>query len=576
MALNNRKKTLLSLIAAVASIGILAGCDDVKALPAASNYDAPILSITGDKNITNNTMGQIYDALVKEGDTNSAKVLSNILYLYSTTIYGNLFDKTVNGATVKGLKTVVDEYEADNTNTKDIQAFADAYSAYANEDGTHSIYKVVNFYLEVLSRLRTTFYGYVTNSSYQLRSQFQEKLFYDTQEHAYYTLGKAYGTDYKQVDGSFRLSETYAESGTTILDAKGVAADFTKAYFQDIFGTYQNYIELSLLPDIYRSELTAQYLYTQNLGQLKLTPARKIDYITLADNTSYPASVGELIRSYSAKVIETGKDASLYGFPFLANLYKGTLTGMSTEQVTLANEIYDDAGWSKDSITVNGTQIDFRKQSGYGTIALNYQKLTDSRYTDDETVRSDFTNSGAYTVATGLAIKTKALIAQDKTTHGWYTSSTALSGLVSSLSSRLFKVQTAYDVDSNKSANETMKFGRYVGGNYYLVPDLVEDTDKYPYIVHDASNWYIVKVSEAASYAKLDTNNADCYDKMDAHKNDHGVYAEKIAREIAYSLASSDTYKNTSNQYYVEQMAVLYHDTYVYKYFKKTFPDIFD
>jgi hypothetical protein len=91
------------------------------------------------------------------------------------------------------MKAAVEKYEASNTATADLQAFADKYASMT--DGTsHSIYKVVNFYLDVLYRIRTTFLGYVTNSSYQVRNQFAESKFYDAQIAAYYNFTKANGT----------------------------------------------------------------------------------------------------------------------------------------------------------------------------------------------------------------------------------------------------------------------------------------------------------------------------------------------------------------------------------------------
>jgi hypothetical protein len=53
-------------------------------------------------------------------------------------------------------------------------------------------------------------------------------------------------------------------------------------------------------------------------------------------------------------------------------------------------------------------------------------------------------------------------------------------------------------------------------------------------------------------------------------------YTEYIARKVAYTMSSSDTYKKSANKYYVDEMAVTYHDTSLYNYFKTTFPDLFD
>ena len=80
----------------------------------------------------------------------------------------------------------------------------------------------------------------------------------------------------------------------------------------------------------------------------------------------------------------------------------------------MATQIYTDADWhfvdktldAQLPITIDDWTIDsYYKESSMGTIIASYEKLTDNRFTDNTTSRSDFTNSGAYTVETGLAVK---------------------------------------------------------------------------------------------------------------------------------------------------------------------------
>jgi hypothetical protein len=594
MALSKLKKAGVFLLS-IASVSLLAACDKVEAQLPTAEYNDPLITNYG--NTTNNTLGKIYDALVTSGDTNSEKVLSNVLYLYAQSVYGDFFK----------MKDVVDAYEADTTNataTANLQAFADTYSVYKAKasDSQGNINKVINFYLDVLYRIRATFLGYVSNNTYQVRNLFVEKKFYDAQVTAYYDLNKddtgaakyttPYNETHQQVLGNFRLSETYLETGSYLLDGKGTA---TNAYFKDIFGVYKNYIALAVLPDLYRSELTTQYLYSQNFGQIKQTAYRKVDYISLAENASYSGSVGNLLISYAKNVLSTDsvKDWAKYGFTFLGDLYKGTTYAFDSDQTTLAATIYTDANWHTAKTTalpeVDGWKItDYYKESSIGAIVTSYEKLTNNRFTDNTTSRNDFTNNGAYTVETGLAVKIRTLVATDKTTHGWYDKA-GLSSLTSVLANRLFKVQVANEVDNNIDSsgnyleNDNMTYGRYVKGNYYLLPDTYESSAAYPYLYMDSSsNWYIVKVDEAVKPAKVDadtttseTGSSAYYDNMPKHANDH-FFAEQVSRKIAYSLATSDTWKSKANKYYVNQMAILYHDTYVYDYFKTTFPSLFE
>lgn len=593
------KKKVLSLLS-IAAFGslILASCNTIEARPTESVENAPILDLD---DITNNTMGEIYDALVTPGDTNSQRVLDNVLYIYSQSIYGSFFDTTLeDGAVVPGLRTVAESYINDGT-SEPIQAFADLYPIYHDDEGHGSIDKVLMIYEDILYRVREVFLGYVNDATYQVRSQFSEKKFYDAQIASYHDLAQVengvypYNEGYTQLQGSFRLSEGIEETGSTILDGGDLShpGDIENAYFKDIFGTYQNYIEAEVLPDIYRNELTAQYLYSQNYGQVRLTSARKVDYIALPTNSENMTAVQNLASAYSHQVIEAGLDMDVYGFPFLDSIYKGTVEHFTAEQTELATSILGEAEWTAATINVNGTDVDYYAESSYGTILAQYARLTDNRFDDDTAIRDDFTGDGAYTVETGLAIKEQALIAQDNTNNGWFTSSNIDIG-VASITDRLFRVQVANEVDStpfvdgkyqNDTPSDHFQYGTYRGGNYYLTPASYETGDSYPYIIYNGDNTttYIVKVDEAVKAAKLTEPSSTAsesarevyYDNMPKHA-DEPYYAEKVARKVAYSLATGDTWTTAANRYYVNQMAIVYHDSYIYDYFRTTFPDLFD
>ena len=105
---NNFKK-VLTLSAACFALG-LTGCDKIEAeLPA----DEKVLTFDDGKEVYNNQLTKIYDALVSSGDTNSQRILNNILYLYSEAVFGSFYD-VMDGTTVKeyGIKSAVEGGEA--------------------------------------------------------------------------------------------------------------------------------------------------------------------------------------------------------------------------------------------------------------------------------------------------------------------------------------------------------------------------------------------------------------------------------------------------------------------------------
>ena len=557
----NKFKKVLTLSAATLALG-LTSCDLVEAkLP----EDAEVLTFAGKEEVYNNQLSKIYDALVTSGDTNSQRVLNNILYLYSEAVFGSFYD-VMDGTNVAeyGIKSAVE-------GGQDGAAFASYIEAHKSmqvmENGSldkaKSFTKVKNLYAEILGRIYKLFYSYILDTSYQDRSRFCEEKFYQAQVKNYYDLGPAYFTTdeanyYVPVNGAFRLDDTYT------------ADDQLKDYYKDLFATYKNFIELSILPDIYRSELTAQYLYTQNIYQIRNTMARKIDYVALSENSDYNGKVKDLMNAYCKLVVNAGKQDT-YGFTWLDRVNKGAEADIIADP--MAQALYTEAGWTLRNIVVGGTTYDYYCESVFGTTCLKYQKLLDKTTRDESdlaSIESDFTSSGAYTKETGFKIKVNQLLADNNTEYDWYTSG-ALNGIPTDMATRAFKIQVANELDDDDATEKYLRKIADDGAttkNAYLMPANYETGTEYPYLVQDNGKYFIIKVEEATKAAKLNSS----YEK-DYYGDEK---AEIVARKIAYALSSSDTWKKAANTYYVEQMAVIFHDDYVLEYFEHTFPEIFD
>ena len=555
---------------------LLASCDKVEASLPADQENQAILNVDG---VDSNTLKEIYDALVTSGNTNSEKILNNILYRYSESLFGPFLDKTVDGETEKGMKTVVGESLGGSTT--DIDAFLSAHGALQvkNEDGTidfeRSRIRVKNICFDILYRVYQTFLGYITNSSYQYRSQFNERLFYEAQQKEYYSLGAEYNDVYNQVTGDLIIDENEPGTGADLKN------DVIDHYFKNIWGTYGEYISLAVLPDIYRNELTCEYMYTQNDAQINLTAARNVEYISLASNAQYSDAVSKLMQQYCRLVINEGK-MEQYPFSFLSSLYKGADDTYNdpagtSDDAKMAKQIYDAAGWTSRTITVGSQTINYYRESSFGTICEKYATLLGNTSRDDSNWSSnynDFTSNGAYGKETGFYIKRQSLLAEGHVTEGWYTPG-GLSALPSSLNSRIFKAGVANEVDDAEMIknDEVGNFGRYIKGSYFLTPASYADSDKYPYLVKDGSNFFLVHVKEATRASKFTSSTSETEFRYDTRA---ALEGERISRKVAYSLSSIDTWKSDAKKYYVGQMAVMYHDDYVYEYFKSQFPDLFD
>lgn len=557
---NKLSKRFIIGLALLASVGTLAGCADIEAKLPESEQSNKVLDLDG---VTNNTLGDIYDTVITSGDSNSQKVLNNVLLAISNSKFGSFYTTDKYGV---GL------VEAVTTDAK-LDAFITAHSVFQSEGGVvdaNARARVRAFYKLIVEAIQKSLYTSIGNSNYQIRSIFFEKKFYESIKGDLYAVKDVAEADFKssQISGT----DNYKETST-----------ITKYLNDDFLTVYQDYIDRSILPDVYRSKLVSQYLIEKNYGSLGRSYARKVQYVAVADNSSYKTATSDLVHSYIENVLKVKTADEDINLNFLSELYKGYFDWANLDATTTAliEQIYADANFEKVIWTDDGgTTFTYYKQTTYGGYLEDYKLIkTGDRTGNDSSKESDFTNSGAYTKETGLQVKTQSLITQDKTTEGWFPS-TGLSDLPSDIKTRLFKTTVANEVDlSEKEESKTsdpiaMDYGYFIKGHYYLTPKKYDPSDTTPYAIYDSSSttWYIVRVDEAIKSAKLGTGDGS-YD--DIHPEDP-IFREKVAMEIANLICDNDTYKKSANQYYVEQAALSYHDQAVYDYFKATFPDLFD
>jgi len=543
---NKFMKKALVAFAILSATTVLASCNTIKAKLPDSEYNSKILELDG---ITNNTLKRIYDAVVTEGDANSEAVLNNVLLALAEDQFGSFYD----------LKGII------NDDAK-ITAFVATHDVYADSDASKAILKVKFFYNSLLRRINETFFGYTTNSTYGVRSVFFEKKFYEAEKAELYDLAAL--TTYKEVQ----------------IDGADTADNVAKYFADDYLTVYKDYINRALLPSVMRKAIIEQYLYTKNYGTLGRSYARKVQYVALADS-DYQTHTGKLVTAFAKDVINVATVCDTYDLSLLGDLYKGYFdwANMDAAKKALVESIYSDAGYVRFTAAdgATGDFLNAYKGTTYGGYIEDYLKITDDRSSNDTTIEKDFTGSGAYSKEVGMQIKQQALIAVDKTTDGWYTSS-GLSSLPSELKTRLFKIGVANEVDSGKTG--ALDYGYYINNHYYLTSTVYqsdETSTSFPYVIYDktTTTWYVIRVDEAVKLSKL-AEGSGSYDAMTSHsgtdKTYWPIFRSTVAYEVAYLLSDTDTYKKSANQYYVEQAAIAYHDDYVYNYFKTTFPDLFD
>ena len=609
MMANNKLKKFLLIFAASATMA-LASCD-VDAEMTTAEKEAPIL-VNGDNSnpsIYNNEMQVIYDALISAGDTNSEKILNNILLKMAEFKYGSFYDGE------DPLLKLVEKSDDDIYNF----VTAKGHSIYkiegANDEETKklTVANVKDFVNTLLVTIKKSFWSTVKNSSYQERNYFIEYLFYKAEKAELYDFSSVENEVVEEGQES-KLDEIKAVR--KLVNGHDTYENVDDYFAHDWINTYKDYIEQSILRSAYRKALVESYLISENYGVLGRSYARKVQYIAIKDENSgdHLGSLYRLFQAYAKNILEV-KDSDLKkavndfagsevlsseddvsnfrDLRFLDSLYIGYFDEgeQKNDLYVVAQYVYKQAGFTYDDGIIKNDKdeslsVPFYKETKYGKLILDYRKQSNDRWTSSES-STDFTSSNTYTKETGLKIETDSIQTSNNVTQGWYTSS-GLSDMASDLKTRLFKMNVANELDTapnyvNGRDDNTYTTRLEADGKYYLMPETYDDSgsDTTPYVLYDSSSttWYIVRIDDAVKASKLVKDGDNYYDtiavKTPANRAGSQT-ANQIVWEIAGLLGDSDTYKKAANQHYVEEAAISYHDDTVYDYFEKTFPDLFD
>ena len=549
---NKKKGLFLTLVAA--SAFVLSSCNEVTALP--KFYEDPIiLNDDGTKtDVYQNIMSLIYDALTSSSD-NPKKVLDEMMYVIAVDQFGSFAE--------------VEELAAKDANAAEVRTFIDAHDNVYRDENDAEADKVANEFARLVHfkdtmdyRIKEVFHDAATGGSYSKRSRFDEE------KYAVSLVGDLY-----DIEGVFEDATVWYKDVLVTPDVE--VEDIVNFVHID---RYQDYIERGVLPRLYREKLVEQFIYDNNYSSLGRTYAREVEYIKIVNNDAYPSAAKSLINAFVDKYILDVNAADEVDFEVLANAWRGI--DLSPDAVTLL-----ETAFTGTSVPVTDADVlaqlagpsVYYPQTQFGSIAKDYLKITDDRFTNDTGIESDFTNSNAYTKQVGLTIKSDSLKLEDYTNDGWYVKSGGLSELPEAIRSRLFNINVANEVGSIEAEDATHSYesGQYVRnlrGEFYLTPTTSEqgtDVRKDNFVIYDisSSTYYIIKVKEAVSTSKLSRLSDNSYPTLER---------EDIAKEVTHVLSAKDSYINNAYESYIKLYSVIYHDTTIYDYFKEQFPDLFD
>jgi hypothetical protein len=412
---------------------------------------------------------------------------------------------------------------------------------------------------------------------------------------------------------NFTLGAVNAD--VTLNDLNGLLVTPFMTY-DNIYGTdsknndnitrYQYYFKNSLYEDMQINYLTSEYIYNKTYSAIGNSNARNVQVIALTDRSDEQAigSAKKLLDAYVRDYIKgSGTVTNLVGtdkdFSVLSRLWKGiskdVIDGVSTtdtdadleKRYGLVNGTRnstsvvltdDEKAWLK----TNGLIGDDVRQNNYtlaGKVTKDQDTL-DKGIADlnkaDTTLESTYTGSYTYDIATGVRKAIDDIATKSLVTKGVYLKSDGLSSLPTALKERVFSLDmttSADDITYMKANPDTSKDSITVyekdGFRYVTKTGTLNGSDTDNIIYYDSSSktYYLVRILDVASSSSLSTTNTDSM-----YSADQKAY---FARQIAYAMSTTGTYKTDSAIYWLRRTKISYSDDAFLTYMKTNYKDLF-
>ncbi|MDY3907332.1 MAG: hypothetical protein SOZ42_01595 [Candidatus Enterosoma sp.] len=565
MSLFKKTKRALPVLATLLLLSSCSTSSDPVKYP--SDYKDKIFDnsvINSDPNIIGNDWKHYYDDVIPSKSSIYTNLLTQMLVDVSTVAHNN------DGTEGSGSDVTRIMKDFDNQ----------AHSVY--KDGEYS--SAVT-YDNVKERAKDKMFSTVTVDSANVKDNlFYESKFVSAQQLAY-TLG-----------GTF--DDTKVSSQGVLVNPNTTYEDVFKAGDQ-----YSYYLEKTYYNDLKIQYLTADYIYNKSYASIGNSTARKVQIVKLTDRTDNVGAAKRLLQAYVEDYISNpsspllGKDPE---FKVLSKLWKGITTSFvdSIEGGAFSSR-YDEntyltseeISWLKDKKLMTDTTSDL----AIGKIMADKKKLdkmdidnpaNENPYSSYISELEDtYTEKYKLSIGVGLRNAVDKIVKDDYVTEGIYTSSDSIDSLPAALKNNIFSVNLALDkstVDNmkNKKDKDGKDSDNYVSidgvsifqadGNRYIINNGSTSSDDNKIIYYDSENkaYYLVRILDAVSNASLSqSSTTSMYDS--AKKK------EQIAREVAFKLASSDTYKKEATIYYLRRLNIDYSDSDFLDYLKENYKDLF-
>lgn len=637
--MSNKKFTKVAVLSVLGMLA-LTGCNEsseVYAKP--SNYEDPIVTVDGDKDIHNDILEIIYDSM-HDGSAPS-KVLEKVLYRYAESIFGVYNDVTLKGReeiTLKEAATANDQVKTDE--------FIKKHKAFwlYDEDGKHvddngqevtgdswtpcetERLNVTARWATIETRINEAMYTKATGGSYTKKHFFSELDFvealYKDNKKVNYTAAKTSGLKPLLIDYKLEKEDTFI----TALNPNGF---LHRDFYQS--GEY-TYIEDEIIPSLYNDLLVEQYLLDEELAAVRNNRARKINVIKIEKYSSFTNNADALVKDLVEAIYADAPQANHHvrtSTAEIENYYDVLFDTYATVSKGLYDEIVADADALAIVTRLQEIASDIYEVKSYGT----YNYYNNTQYGDlikdyeefksattfeelDMSLYNKFTSTGTTTAEEGLNQLTIDIDQTKTIFKDWYiqTSQPSLDSN-GKINERLFTVSVANSkkevggeldtrgtdpalIEENLKDLEELDRFEKVGDDTAWTWELREKPSekenkficsingayflKFEGKYSQANPLYDIVYDDGSAYYIVNVLEAAIDNKLKA-KGDYSYskvrgtkFLNEVIDEISKKVAETGSYASLSKEYWLKKMDITYHDQKVYDYFKDNYPDLFD
>lgn len=360
--------------------------------------------------------------------------------------------------------------------------------------------------------------------------------------------------------------------------------------YSDIFSNnanYQTYMQKELQDDMRINYLTAEYIYQKSYASIGNSNARKVQIIALTDRSDEPGAAKKLLNAYINDYVKGDKKDK--DFSVLSRLWKGITPDAANE---IANSRYgseivlsaDEEQWLREKDILPSDKSQDATSSGtlVGKVLADKKKLEavrDNFHQVDTSLESTYTGSYAYDYKTGVRKAIDDIATKNLVTEGIYLSSSGISSIPSDLSSRIFSPKISTEKSTIDLMKEDAAEGKDVrrditvygkdGYRYLTTSDTISGTnDNLFYYDASSKTYYLTRILDVVSASALSTTNtSSIYDTAEKK--------EQIAREVAYTMSTTGSYKTNSIVYWLSRTDIKYSDEDFLEYMKSNYKDVF-